>query len=128
MTRQASYIAGADLSPSTFVKNKAGEDNAVTPCGAGDVAIGIVHEAAREAPIPNASALAAKAGESCNVYGPGDPCEVIAGAAVAAGDLLKPDANAQAVPAVATDKYSAVARTSAAVGEKVKCVIVRGVA
>lgn len=121
-----SYLAGADLAPSTFVKHEAGVDNTVIPCVADDVAVGVTHEGTREAPIPGVSPLAAAEGESCQVYGADEPCEIVAGAAISAGDRLKPDANAEAIPAIGGDEYSAIARTSAADGEKVKVILTRG--
>ncbi|MFG0261026.1 MAG: hypothetical protein ACF788_01355 [Novipirellula sp. JB048] len=121
-----SFIAGADISPSKFVKIKANNDNTAIQCGAGDVAIGVSAPGTRSAPIPGADGLAAADGETCLVYGLGETCEVTAGGAIQAGDTLKPDADADAVPAAAGEAYSAVARSGAADGEKCKCVIVRG--
>lgn len=127
-----SYIAGADIAPSRFVKLTG--NNSVEQCVAGDTADGVSHEGTREAPIPGVTPLAAMAGESCQVYGADEPCEVEAGAAIASGGtLLKSDLNGKAVPALSGVEtagtivpYVAIARTAAAVGEKVKVVITRG--
>lgn len=127
MHNQPSFLAGEDLAPSIFVKMEAGVDNTIVKCGAGDQAIGVTAEHSRTAPIPGATVLAAADGESTQIYGLGEPCEITAGAAITAGAYLKPNASGQAIPAVATDKYSAQARTSAASGEKVKAVLKSGV-
>lgn len=126
-----SYIAGGDISPSRFVKLTG--NNSVQQCVAGDDAIGVSHEGTREAPIPGVTPLAAMSGESCQVYGADEPCEVAAGAAITAGAKLKSDLEGKAVPALSGAEtagtivpYIAIARTPAAVGEKVKVLITRG--
>lgn len=125
---QRSFKFGADTLPSVFVKLKPGTDHTVIPCVAGDVAYGVSAEHTRSAPIPDAPYLVAKTGEQAQVYGPGEPCEVIAAAVFAAGDLVKPDANAKAIKAVSGDNYSAVAVAGAAIGERLKVTIRNGVA
>lgn len=128
MHNQPSFLAGEDLAPSIFIKLESGEDNTIVKCGAGDQATGVTAEHTREAPIPGVTPLAAADGESVQVYGLGEPCEITVGATpVTAGAYLKPDANGLAIPAVATDKYSAQARTGAAAGEKVKAILKSGV-
>lgn len=126
-----SYIAGADISPSRFVKLNG--EHQVIQCVAGDAAIGVSHEGSREPPIPGVTPLAAKSGESCHVYGADEPCEVIAGGTVAAGDPLKPDAEGKAVKAIVGGEtagtvipYSAIARSGAVAGEKLKITLTRG--
>lgn len=118
-----SFLAGEDIGPSLFVRPQAGTDNTILLCDAGDVATGVSHEGTREAPIPGVTPLAAAEGESCQIYGADEPCEVIAGAAIEAGDRLKPDVNSKAVPAEDSEAASAIARTDAAAGEKVKVMI-----
>lgn len=124
-----SYIAGADVAPCRFVKISGG-DHTVIQCVAGDRAVGVSAENSREAPIPSVSTvLHAKEGEPVHAYGMGESCEVTAGGAITAGDYLKPDADGKAVtivPGVSPVVYSAVARSSAAVGEKVKVLIQTG--
>lgn len=123
-----SYVASEDLGVSLFVRIKPGTDHQVELCAAGQVADGVTHEGPREAQIPGISTmLAAKTGESTRIYGVGESCEVLAGAAVSAGDKLKPDANAKAIPAVAGDQYSAVARAGvAAADERVQIYLEQG--
>ena len=121
-----SFIAGGNIGPSLFVKIEAGESNTVILCGAGDAAIGISQEGTREAPIPGVTPLAAAEGESLLVYQLGEPCEIVAAAAIAAGDYLKPNASGQAVVAGAGDAYSAVSLVDCASGEKCKVVIREG--
>lgn len=130
-----SFIARGDIPPSVFVKQN-GTDHGIVVCVANDEAIGVSHEGTREAPISGITPLAAKNGESCQVYTDTWSCEIIAGAAIVAGNKLKPDINGHAVPVVgdalgaagAVDKiYSAIARSSAAIGERVKCTVQRGI-
>ena len=121
------YIARADINSSVFVKRD-GTDHGIQQCVADEEAVGISHEGTREAPITGITPLAAKNGESCQVYTLGWPCEVIAAAAVVAGDKLKPDANGQAVVAAAGERYSAIADAAAAAGERAKVTVQSGVA
>lgn len=130
-----SYIARGDIPSSVFVKQD-GSDHGIVVCGADDEAVGVSHEGTREAPITGITPLAAGDGESCQVYTDTWPCEVIAGDTIVAGAKLKPDLNGHAVPVVAdvagaagaADKvYSAIARAGAAVGERVKCSVQRGI-
>lgn len=120
-----SYIARGDVPPSRFVKLN-GTDHGIVVCGAGDEAIGISHEGTRQAPLEGVTPLAAKDGESCQVYSDTWPCEIWAGAAITAGQKLKPNAAGAAVPAVNGDVYSAIARASAASGERCKCQVTIG--
>lgn len=124
-----SFIARGDIPPSVFVKQN-GTDHGIVACVADDEAIGVSHEGTREAPITGITPLAAKDGESCQVYIDTWPCEVIAGDVIVAGAKLKPDANGHAVPVVAgvnPQIYSAIARAGAAAGERVKCSVQRGI-
>jgi hypothetical protein len=128
---QWSFIAGANIRPSRFVRVFGGAHRAVE-CVANQQAFGVSHEGTIDPPIPLITdRLAARTGDDFLVYGPGDTCEIECGAPIslAAGPVyLKPDAQGRAIPAVATDRYSAeaVSETGAA-GEHVKVVIVRGV-
>lgn len=119
-----SFIAKGDIPPSRFVKISA--DHGVVICGAGDEAVGVSHEGTREAPITGITPLAAKEGESCQVYTDTWPCEVVAGGTITAGAKLKPDANGAAVAAANGDVYSAIARAGAASGERVKVTVTAG--
>jgi hypothetical protein len=121
-----SYIAGGNISPSRFVKLESGENNQVIQCVADDLAVGVSHEGTRTAPIPDADGYAAIEGETCQVYGLGEPCEVEAGDDVTAGAKVKPDADGKAIPAEAGDVYSAIARSGGADGEKIKIIINNG--
>lgn len=127
MPSSPSYLAGADINPSRFVKIS--DDHTVIQCVADEVANGVSHEGTREAPLPDVTPLAAKTGETCRVYGADETCEVEAAGAITAGAYLKPDANGKAVvviAGVAAVQYSAIARAAAAAGEKCKIQLVRG--
>lgn len=129
MTQAPSYIADVDIAPSLFVNVKANTDHTIEPCAAGALAIGVSHEGTQTAAIPGLSSNPAiAAGTSGRVYGLTDNCEVFAGATIQAGQYLKPDANAKAVPAVTGNQYSAFARTGAAADEKCQITLEQGVA
>ncbi|MGV3485962.1 MAG: hypothetical protein ACO1RT_16220 [Planctomycetaceae bacterium] len=122
-----SYLVGGNIYPSRFVKIEAGESNTILQSGAGDHSIGVSHEGTREAPIPGASAFAGIEGDLVEIYGLGQPCEVLAAATIAAGDYLRPDADGKAVMAVPGERYSAIADSDCASGEKCKCTVRDGV-
>jgi len=125
-SNQRSFIAGEDIAPSLFVDVSA--KHAVSVSDLAGVPYGISHEGTREAPIPGNAALTALSGESVLVYGPGDACEVLAGAAVAAGKFLKPDANGKAIIALPGENYYAqTVNAVTAADQKLKVTIIRGV-
>ncbi len=119
-----SFIAKGSVPPSVFVKQSG--DHGIVICGAGDEAVGVSHEGTREAPVTGVTPMAALTGESCQVYTETWTCEVIAGDTITAGQKLKPDANGAAVPAVAGNVYSAIARAGAVAGERCKCTVTTG--
>jgi hypothetical protein len=121
-----SYVARGDIAPSVFVKQLAGTDHSVVQAAAGNEVIGISHEGTRDAPVDGVTPLAAKTGESVRIYVEGEPCEIVAAAAIQAGDHLKPDANGKAVVAAAGELYGAVAAAGAAIGERAKVTVRRG--
>lgn len=119
------FIAGDDVPPSVFVKQSG--DNAVVKAGLNEVAIGVSHEGTRTAPITGVTPLAAIADEPVMVYTDGFSCEIKANDTIVAGDVLAPDANGLAKVAGAGMTFSAVAKTAAAAGERVKAIIRRGI-
>lgn len=110
----ASYsgIAAGNISPCRFVKKTStlGEPT-ITQAGAGDDVYGISQPSTRKAPLAGLDdGFAAIAGETLNVFGPGDDGALLEIAAtVTAGQLLKSDANGAGIVA-ATDKDRACAR------------------
>lgn len=124
-SNQRSFVAGEDIGPSLFVVIS--DKHTVSVAGAGESVYGVSHEGSREAPIPGVTPLAAAEGEPVLVYGPGDNCEVLCGAAITAPARLKSDANGKAIAATGGDEYyaEAVSDTTAA-NQKVKITLVRG--
>ncbi len=127
---QRSFTAYADVGSSLFVKViKASGVNQgqIDLAGADGAAYGVTHEGSEQAPIPGVTPLAASAGYSCMVYGPGDNCEVICAEAINAGDFLKSDSASKAVVAFEGERYFAQAMSSTtATGQKVKVTLIRG--
>lgn len=125
-TQNPSYIAGETLYVSRFAAQSASSDLTVNMADADDRTVGVVHEGSRDAPIPEVSTVvAASAGETVRVHGPGEECWVVAGAAVAANDLLMPDADAKAITATSGKWVGARALTAAAAAdERIRCVVV----
>ena len=120
------YTSATRSKSSVFVKLTG--DDQIQTAGAGDKTIGIMHESTWATPIPGADAdVAVISGQSKRVYGEDEVCEVrIADAgALAAGALIGPDANGEAV-AVATGEYAAIVLSGGAAGERAKVVVTRG--
>lgn len=123
-----SFRAGGDIAPSRFVRLSA--EHQVVPSGDNAEIIGVAQEGSRQAPLADyvSTVLAAQAGDSLEVYSAGEVCLVEAGAAISAGNLLKSNANGQAVP-IATSgttiqNYGAVALQAAtAAGQKIRCLV-----
>lgn len=118
-----SYVAGEDIGPSLIVKQSAAADHTMLKCTSGDKPIGVIYEGTREAPIPGITPLAAASGESARVYGPGETCEVIAGAAITRGDLVMSDDDSKAVPATEGNWALGRAEKSVASGERCRVYI-----
>ena len=128
---QRSFMASEDIGSSLFVslvKSSGVNQAEIAVSDADEVAYGVSHEGSREAPIPGVVPLAAVAGESCVVYGLGDPCEVLCAEAVNAGNYLKPNSAGKAVVAAEGEQYSAQAvSTTGAANQKVKVTVMRGI-
>jgi hypothetical protein len=121
-----SFSASANIGTRKFVKISG--DYLVAQCVANDVAFGVSQTGAKDTPVPGAGTLAAAAGDPVRVFGQGECAPMAAGAALTAGQFVKPDANGDPIPAVATDKYSGqVLHAQATVGGAVEVFICRGV-
>ncbi len=91
------FRASADINPRRFLKITA--ITKLLSAERGKKFLGLSAPGTEAAPIPGASTLAAASGNSCRVFCLGEVCEVDVGAtAVVAGDWVKADANAKAIP------------------------------
>lgn len=121
-----SFTASANINPRKFVKISG--DYQVAQCVANDVAFGVSQLGVKDTPLPGGGTIAAASGDPVRVFGQGECVPMSAGAALTAGQFVKPDANGDPVPAVATDKYSGqVLHAQATVGGAVEVYICRGV-
>jgi len=120
------FQAGADINVSVFVKISG--DNQVVTAGAGDEAIGVMHESAWDTPIPGANdTIAVPNGQSKRVYQATESCEVIVGlGGLSAGDYVKPDGSGHGVACAAGDEYSAICTQGASAGGRAKVLISAG--
>jgi hypothetical protein len=97
-------IARGNISASRFVKLDTATNFGVVQATANSKNIGVIYEGTNQAPLSDivTTDYAAKSGQEIRLYGDGDVCSVIAGAAVTAGDLVKSDANGYAVTTAVT--------------------------
>jgi hypothetical protein len=124
---QRSYIARGDVRPSRFVKRDTATDFGVLEADLNDTAVGVSYEGTRYAPLPDIVPLAAKSGEPVLVYTEGMPCEILAAATISPGQYLKPNADGQAIVAVAGDIYGAIADAASVNGQNVKVTVKMGI-
>ncbi len=109
------YVADGNITPSCFVQMST-SDNRVILSGAGDECVGISQPGTRRAPYASLNdGYAAIQGEELLVYGIGEICPLIIGAAVVRGDRLKSDANGNGTPAGTSDNAYAIATVSCSV-------------
>ena len=91
-------LAKGTIRVSRFVVIDSSNDNAGLESAANGKIIGIASEADENAPIPGATqGNAATTGRAFRMYGDGDICQLIAGAAVTRGDLLESDSQGRGV-------------------------------
>ncbi len=119
-----SFRASGNIRPSRFVVLSGARQ--VAQAGANQEILGVAQEGSNRAPLQDlvTDVYAAQAGESLLVYSTGEMCLVEAGDEIAAGNLLKSDAQGRAVPidtsATTIQNYGAVALDAAAgAGEKI---------
>ena len=121
MSDSFSLKAGGDIRPSRFISISG--NYTVSESNAGSVVFGVSHDSTKAAPADGlANANHAEADDTVSYYKLGDSCLLTAGAAVAAGAFLKPDADGRGVTAsTADDLAGAVALEAAgAAGELIR--------
>lgn len=127
-----SFVAFEDIPVSVFVQIRPSADHQIEVADANAIAIGVSHEGPQEALIPPYNTdvtpqIAARAGTSTRIYGLGETCEVIAGAVLAAGAKVKPNASGHAILAAAGENFSAIVRAGvAAIGQRLQVIIEHG--
>ena len=123
---QPRFTSSGNISPSRFVAISG--DSTAAQAGAGVRTIGISQEGQKKPPLPGeTNVYCAEAGDPFEVFGIGQECLLELGGTVTAGDPLKSDANGKGVTASGTDLYGAIAKTGGASGEKVVCIVERGI-
>lgn len=122
------FKATGNILPSRFV-TMSGE-HAVNQADDNVDIIGVAHEGTKRAPLSDygGTLYAAESGDEVAVYSVGEVCLVEAGGAISAGQLLKSNANGQAVPVATTgttiQNYGAIALQNAtAAGQKIQCLV-----
>lgn len=97
MLGSPNYIAGGNINPSVFVSITG--NMTVSQSTANDGLIVGVSQPGTDFPpgVGSGSTLAAKSGETLQVYGPGETCLLKVTNAVTAGQFMNSDANGQGV-------------------------------
>ncbi len=116
-TQNPNWISGGNINPKRFVTQQTDADLTVEESNATEMPVGVSGIGTKYAPIPEVTTnYHAESGDPVWVHGPGEECWLVAGGAVTAGDLLKPDNDGKGVTASAGDKYGARALTAATAG------------
>jgi len=117
--------AGGDINTYRFIKLDTSENATALEANAGEVTIGISPEGAQDAPIPNASALAAADGDHFMFHNLGNEALLEIGTGgCTAGDFLKSDADGKGVStSTNNDWYGAIAFETAAAGERARVLV-----
>lgn len=124
-----SLVAKGNISPCRFFK-VGSADHGALQCVANEIAFGISSERVVDVPYVGGSAgVAGRDGTVLQYYGLGEQCELEVGEAVAANDLLKPNADGRGVVCSAGEVASArVIRGQATAGQRALVFIERAVA
>ncbi|HEV3342601.1 MAG TPA: hypothetical protein VG125_19670 [Pirellulales bacterium] len=126
-------MANGNISPACFVKLDTGNDDYALQATAGsgshgDPTIGISSESTDQPPLSDliTTFYHAIAGEPVRLYGAGDICSLVAGAAISTERRLKSDANGNGIPVTSDgDFIGAIAlETCSGSGQKVKVQVV----
>jgi hypothetical protein len=114
-------VAAGNISPRRFVKRGATAGK-VLQAGAGEKVCGISQSGTRNAPYSTLNdGYAAISGENVRIFGPGEICEVQAGATFAIDARLIGDANGKAVAVAGAadgEEYGAVALAAATAADQ----------
>jgi hypothetical protein len=121
-----SFSASATVNRAKFVKISGAY--AVAQCIANDLAIGVSQLGTRDTPIPGGSTNAALTGDPVRVFGQNECAPMNAGAAILAGQFVKPDANGDPIPCGVGEAFSGQAlEAQSVVGGEIDIFIQRGV-
>ena len=121
-----SFSASATVNRAKFVKISGAY--AVAQCVANDLAIGVSGLGTRDTPIPGGSTNAALTGDPVRVFGQNECAPMNAGAAILAGQFVKPDANGDPIPCGVGEAFSGQAMEAQSVtGGEIDIFIQRGV-
>lgn len=125
MSLTTGFVAGSTVggvNTGRFVKMESaptvGTHLVIQSAAAADHIIGVSQIGSQEPPLPGATTVVATVGQPCRVIGPGDiaEIEVAAAGAIIAGDYLTTNATGQAIIAVTTARYFAIAIESSPTG------------
>ncbi|MBQ9875373.1 MAG: hypothetical protein IJM30_13040 [Thermoguttaceae bacterium] len=122
------YVAGGNIYPSRFVKQATTAPFTVVQATAGAAVVGISQEGTTVVPIDGftnaSSGFAGTEGLPIKVFGEHSECLLEVAAAVAAGTLLKSDADGKGVAASTGDLVGARAlEASTAAGQKIRVAV-----
>jgi hypothetical protein len=129
MLAGTAFISGGNINPATFVSIN-GNFQVIAAVNNDAQIIGIAQIGTDIAVPPGSTVLAAKSGETLQVFGPGDVCLLKVTSAVTAGQLLGSDANAQGVAinlgSTTVQYFGCRALESANAGEFCRVVVIIG--
>ncbi len=128
---EPSFKASGSISPCVFVTLDPGFDEQVLQSVTGDMPIGVMWDGMNAPPGLSGSdnTLAAASGAfGFRVIGLGNDCIIQVAGTVSPGNVLKPNSVGQAISGAVGDRYGAVALQAGTSGQRIRCLVMRGVA
>lgn len=120
------FIASGDIGRSRFVTLDSSNDFQVNESNANEMPIGVSQEWQNDSPSTGESTEAAQANDPIAVYSTGQICRLSCATTISNGDLLRPDAEGEALVASAGQKYGAVALEAGVDGDLIRVLVQPG--
>jgi hypothetical protein len=135
MAATPNFVAGGDISASHLVVIGAADHTVIQATGVAAEFVGVAQEGSRRGPRSDDSAddrLAAKSGESLQVFGDGEECLLVMDTTCSAGDYLTSSGDGQGTPVLFTETgvvhYAGIALEACTVaGQKIRFLVRPGV-
>lgn len=128
---EISWKASNTIAPFSFVTIDPGFDEQLLQSVVGDMPIGVAGDAQKLTPgLPGSdTTIAAQSGDYLpRVYQLGDDCLIQVAGTVTPGNVLKPNGSGLAISGTVGDRYGAVAIQAGTTGQRIRCIVMRGVA
>lgn len=128
---EPSWKSSGNIAPCVFVTIDPGFDEQVLQSVVGDMPIGVMWDGMQAPPgvAGSDNTIAATSGAyGFRVVGLGNDTIIQLAGTVSPGNVLKPNGSGQAISGTVGDRYGAVALQAGTSGQRIRCLVMRGVA